>query len=462
MVKIIDKKTRIQLIYSDFLKNNEPNLYKILLDNLSLEDSLAKELGIYEKIKNNLSSWINLSAKEWEVDKNKPFVVDESSKNKDNHCELCNACIIIKYKIKNKKNGKILYIGGDCVKKFKKLKHFSDIVTDADSYNRYNELLKKHGQIIVDILVDDINLLDKTDIILSNTLYEDFYKPQNKLTRLLKKYIKNNIAFNEDDITRQIGVYKFQKSHINNFIKENKNNIIYMPRDVSNDIKSRQPEQYKEIITSIKDNKGKIPQQISSKIKVEKYISKFISAINNKLPKTTNITNVNFGTYIVMIRAFSDKYLFKISSELLLMNYYKNNISNFDTIFLSNIDDIEIYDKNTSDKLKILGESFILKRSFNIYEINYAKIAREYDNDLTGKEFNDLITRISRILDGYTAFKRKNDNKIYLFNNPKLVNIGKKVLLDSHRPFSQKDIIGLSNYSITADKLNEFIINYIK
>ena len=144
------------------------------------------------------------------------------------------------------------------------------------------------------------------------------------------------------------------------------------------------------------------------------------------------------------------------------MNYYKNNISNFDTIFLSNIDDIEIYDKNTSDKLKILGESFILKRSFNIYEINYAKIAREYDNDLTGKEFNDLITRISRILDGYTAFKRKNDNKIYLFNNPKLVNIGKKVLLDSHRPFSQNDIIGLSNYSIIADKLNEFIINYIK
>ena len=315
MVKIIDKKTRNQLIYSDFLKNNEPNLYKILLDNLSLEDNLAKELGIYEKIKNNLSSWINLSAKEWEVDKNKPFVVDESSKNKDNHCELCNACIIIKYKIKNKKNGKILYIGGDCVKKFKKLKHFSDIVTDADSYNRYNELVKKYGQIIVDILVDDANLLEETDIILSDMLYEDFSKPQNKLVRLLKSYIKSNKEFKEDNVAKLIKTYKFQKHHVNEFINKNKNNIIYMPRDIANDIKNNQSEQYKEIIESIMDNSGQIPKPISLKIKVEKYISKFISIINKKLPKTTNITNVNFGTYIVMIRAFSDKYLFKISSE---------------------------------------------------------------------------------------------------------------------------------------------------
>lgn len=462
MVKIIDKKTRNQLIYSDFLKNNEPNLYKILLDKLSLEDSLAKELGIYEKIKNNLSSWINLSAKEWEVDKNKPFVVDESSKNKDNHCELCNACIRIKYKIKNKKNGKILYIGGDCVKKFKKLKHFSDIVTDADSYNRYNELLKKYGQIIVNILVDDANLLEETEIILKDMLYKDFSKPQKKLVKLLKSYIRSNKKFKEDDLAKLIKTYEYQKRHVNEFINKNKNNIIYMPRDIANDIKNNQSKQYEEIIKSIMDNSGQIPQQISSKIKVERYISKFIGMINNKLPKTVNITNVSFGMYIVTIRAFSDNYLFKIGSELLLTNYYKNNIINFDNIFLSNIDDVEIYDKNTFERLKILGESFILRRSFNIYEINYAKIAREYDNDLTGKEFNNLIARISRTLDSYTAFKRKNDNKIYLFNNSNLVNIGKNVLLDFHKTFSQQDIIGLSSYSATADKLNEFMINYIK
>ena len=58
---LIDKSKRNLLIFSNFMKYEEPVLYKILLENKKIDEDTAEKLDISQKIKQNLPAWLNFS-----------------------------------------------------------------------------------------------------------------------------------------------------------------------------------------------------------------------------------------------------------------------------------------------------------------------------------------------------------------------------------------------------------------
>lgn len=60
---LIDKSKRNLLIFSDFMKYEEPALYKILLENNKIDEDTAEKLSIKQIIKQNLPAWLTFQVK---------------------------------------------------------------------------------------------------------------------------------------------------------------------------------------------------------------------------------------------------------------------------------------------------------------------------------------------------------------------------------------------------------------
>ncbi|WP_308629342.1 hypothetical protein [uncultured Enterococcus sp.] len=452
---LIDKSKRNLLIFSDFMKHEEPALYKILLENNKIDEDTAEKLDISQKIKQNLPAWLNFSSQEWISDKSNPILTTDESGNK--HCKLCNQSIKFQYKIKNQKNDMEILIGGNCVNNFKQLDSMIKIIKTEEEYRRYNKLLKYNSDIF-DILMSDSKYLQKTAIILPKGYYDSFDKIQKKINKMLKSYIRKGKKIKKSELDRALVVYNYEQNNLTDFIKKHEPITDYVTRKTANEIENKQNDEYKNIINEVMENNGKLSPFTSIKIKVESHLERMKCQVNNHLPVEVEIVGIFFGTFVLSIQKFNDKYNFKIDSSLLLENFFRKKLQNFDTLFLENRISFEVHDVATREKLAILTESFIVSdNSFRIKEIDYRKIANRYDDDLTSNEFNEVINRIMSILEKYTIFEKKGATHLYIYKNSVLEEYGKELLL-SQLDSTKKKIIKSYEIKMEIKELYDWVI----
>lgn len=455
---LIDKSKRNLLIFSNFMKYEEPALYKILLENNKIDEDTAEKLGIKQIIKQNLPAWLNFSSEEWISDKSNPILTTNESGNK--HCKLCNQPIKFQYKIKNQKNGMEILIGGNCVNNFKQLDSMIKIIKTEAEYRRYNNLLKYKSSIF-DILMSDSKYLQKTAIIPPKGYYNSFDIIQKKINKMLKSYIRKGKKPNRSELDRALSVYNYEQKNLIDFIKKHEQSTDYVTRKTANEIEARQSDEYITIIDEIMENNGKLSPFTSVKIKVESHLERMKYQLNNRLPSEVEIVGVSYGVYVLSIQKFNDKYNFKVDSSLLLEKFFSKKLKQFDTIFLENSDKLDVHDVATSEKLAILSESFIVSGdSFRIKEIDYHKIANMYDDDLSMKEFNEFIDRISPILGKYTIFEKKGDTQVYIYKNSSLQEYGKELLF-SQLDSTMKKIINNYDAKMEIKELYDWAISRV-
>lgn len=453
---LIDKSKRNLLIFSDFMKYEEPSLYKILLENNKIDEDTAEKLDISQRIKQNLPAWLNFSSQEWISDKSNPILTTDESGNK--HCKLCNQPIKFQYKIKNQKNDMEILIGGNCVNNFKQLDSMVKIIKTEEEYKRYNKLLKYNSNIF-DILMSDSKYLQKTEIILPKGYYDSFDKIQTKINKMLKSYIRKGKKIKKSELDRALVVYNYERNNLIDFIKKHKQITDYVTRKTANEIENKQNDDYRKIIDEVMENNGKLSPFTSIKIKVESHLERMKYQVNNQLPVEVEIVGILFGKFVLSIQKFNDKYNFKIDSSLLLENFFRKKLQNFDTLFLKNRISFDAHDVATREKLAILSESFIVSdNSFRIKEIDYRKIADRYDDDLTSKEFNEVINRIMSILEKYTIFEKRGDTHLYIYKNSVLEEQGKNLLF-SQLDTTKKKIIQSYEMKLEIKELYDWVIS---
>lgn len=254
-------------------------------------------------------------------------------------------------------------------------------------------------------------------------------------------------------------VYNYELNNLIDFIKKHEQIIDYVTRKTANEIEEKQNDEYRNIINEVMENNGKLSPFTSVKIKVESHLERMKYQVNNQLPTEVELVGIFFGTYILAIRKFNDKYSFKVDSSLLLEKFFGKKLKQFDTIFLENLSKFDVHDVVTREKLAILSESFVVSdNSFRIKEIDYRKIANKYDSDLTRKEFNEVINRISLVLDRYTIFEKKGDTHLYIYKNSILEDYGKEFLF-SQLDSTKKKIVKAYEMKMEIKELYDWVIS---
>ncbi len=456
---LIDKSKRNLLIFSDFMKYEEPTIYKILLENNKIDEDTAEKLDISQKIKQNLPAWLNFSSEEWIPDKNNPILTTDVSGNK--HCKLCNQPIKFQYKVKNKRNKMEILIGGNCVNNFKQLDSMIKIIKTEKEYIRYNKLLKYNSD-IYDILMTDSKLLQKTEIILPKGYYDSFDKRQKQVKRLLMDYIRRGKSPKKKEIDKLLSLYRYERSNLKHFVKQNNQNTDYVTRKIANEIENNQNDDYKEIINEVMENNGKLSAVISMKIKVVGHLNRIKPLISNQLPKEITLEQTSFGMFILSIKKFNDNYIFKVDSPFLLELFYRKKLRKFDDVFLENLRKFDIFGVRTKEKLLILSESFITSDNlFRLKEIDYRKIVYRYDDDLTVIEFNEVLNKVASVLEKYTIFEKKWDTNLYIYRNTTLEEKGKELLFSQLDRTKQK-IIDSYDKKLEIKELYDWILQAIE
>lgn len=278
---------------------------------------------------------------------------------------------------------------------------------------------------------------------------------------MLKSYIRKGKKPNRSELDRALSVYNYEQKNLIDFIKKHEQSTDYVTRKTANEIEARQSDEYITIIDEIMENNGKLSPFTSVKIKVESHLERMKYQLNNRLPSEVEIVGVSYGVYVLSIQKFNDKYNFKVDSSLLLEKFFSKKLKQFDTIFLENSDKLDVHDVATSEKLAILSESFIVSGdSFRIKEIDYHKIANMYDDDLSMKEFNEFIDRISPILGKYTIFEKKGDTQVYIYKNSSLQEYGKELLF-SQLDSTMKKIINNYDAKMEIKELYDWAISRV-
>ncbi|WP_312498455.1 hypothetical protein [Enterococcus sp.] len=452
---LISLSDRNLLLFSDFVKNTEPEIYKILEENKTISTNFAKQLNIFEKIKQSLPFWIEFSRKEWVSDKQNPRLVAKDGNFKK--CQLCNTANKFQYKIENKSNGNTLLIGGNCVNYFKELRTMKKLISNDEEYNRYQKLLS-YDSYFYDVLVTNTDIINSTEIILPNYYKDSFKKSQKRLTQKLRKYIKHGEEFGEKEIHHLILVYKNEIQKIDEFINKNKNNNDYLSRDMAGRIKKNQKNDFEKILSAVENNGGKISKSTSLLIKIEPYLELIASKIKYRLPKGYDIIGTKFGAFNIEISNENLNYEFEVDSKLIMTEYFKNRIKSIPTFFLNNLNILIINEASTRDKLVQKGQRKMLEvMDGEIYEANIKRIIQVYDNDLTSKEYNETYSKVEAIINRLFIFKKSHEDILYVSPVNDLIPIGKKSLFTD----DEIDSTDLDFRDISIKDFQQFVASQI-
>lgn len=456
---LITLSQRNLLLNSSFIETTEPEIYSILKKNNTISYQIAKEESIIDKIKQNLSLWLDFSSKEWIPDKKNPRLIN-SMDDKKKKCQLCNTKIKFQYKIKNQKNDCVLIIGGNCVDSFKELKTMKKIVSNETEFKRYKQILE-YNPYVYDILVTHIDILDGTKIILPHNYESSFEKVQKKVTKILRSYIKKDTQFNKQELDKLIIIHKNEVKNINKFVNEHIHDRNYLTRERANFIKNNQKEDFSEIINEVKENGGRLLPVTSIKIKIESYLEEMKIEVVKVIPDYFSIEKASYGIYFVSIRKFNDYYKFSVSSQLLLTEYYRKKIKNIDDVYERNAEKFIVHDSDTREKLIILAESFITdNREFRLKEIDYHNIVSRYDNDLNKEEYASAYEKVVKVMNNFTVIEKQGEVKLLIFSNSNLGNHGKNLLI--HQTKNEvASLIESYEMKMYIDELYDFVIKQI-
>ncbi|MGO2891817.1 hypothetical protein [Enterococcus devriesei] len=452
---LISLSDRNLLLFSDFVKNNEPEIFQILKQNKTISTNFAKQLNIFDKIKQSLPFWIEFSRKEWASDKQNPRLVAKDGNFRN--CQLCNTPNKFQYKIENKSNGNTLLIGGDCVNYFKELRTMKKLISNEDEYKRYQKLLS-YDLYFYDVLVTNTDIINSTEIILPSYYKDSFKKVQKRLTQKLRKYIKRGEKFNKEDMDHLVLVYKNEIQQMNDFIKRNKNNDEYLSRDIAGRIKRSQKNDFDDILFEVGENGGKISKSTSVKIKVEPYLEIIAKKMKYRLPNGYNLAGTKFGAFELSIINENVNYEFEVDSRMLMTEFFKDKIKIISKFFLNNLEVLIINEVSTRDKLVQKGQNKVLEEiDGEIYEPSIKKIILVYDNDLNSKEYRETYSKIESIVNRFFIIKSYHENVLYVSPINDLIMIGKKALFSD-------DLIDLSELNfrkITIEDFQRFVASQI-
>lgn len=443
------------LFSSEFVKNTEPDIFKVLEENKTISTNFAKQLDIFEKIKQSLPYWIEFSRKEWISDKQNPRMVAKDGIFKK--CQLCSTPNKFQYKIENKSNGNTLLIGGDCVNYFKELRTMRKLISNDVEYNRYQELLS-YDPYFYDVLVTNTDLINSTEIIMPNYFKDSFKKIQKKITQKLRKYIKRGEEFQKDDMDRLILVYKNEIQKIEEFINNNRHNDEYLPRDMAERIKKNQKNDFEKILANVENNGGKISKSTSLMIKVEPYLEFVAKKMKYRLPKEYNLIGTKFGAFELNIINEGINYEFEVDSKQIMTEYFKNKIKSISTFFSNNLDVLIINEASTRNKLIQKVQSKISEEmDGEIYDANIKKIIQVYDNKLSSKEYSEAYSKVESIINRLLIIKDHHEDILYVTSISDLIPIGKKLLFSD----VTIDSTGLQFRKISVREFQEFVASQI-
>lgn len=421
------------LLNSEALKKVEPDVYSCLKQNKRIYPKQAETFGIVTKINQNLAHWLNLSIKEWEIDRKGTCISGE----KEYHCNLCNQPIQTRYKIINKKNQQSLYIGGNCSNNFKELAFMKRIVKNEDELYRYNKLLDKNEE-FYSLLTDKKDLTEYTEIILPDFYQDSYRKAKKKLVKFMKNYIKNGNSLDEKELFRLHKIYRSEKKIMNKFVQENLGKDNVLSRSVAKSIERVQPKEYKEILKEVEKNRGQISPYTASKIKAPKYLKTMIERINKVLPDHVVLEAARVGTYVFRFKKRAVNYHFKIASRIVISSYYDKTLRNFPKWIEYHWEEIGFADKESKAMVLRLAD-FTLHgvKGVKVVEPNYHKIVNEYFDDLTNSERSGVYEKLSSLGQSYTVLmiRGSQPGEVRIYGQQLLLNLGKRLIcLDSYNP----------------------------
>lgn len=424
---LIDKKQRNLLLFSNFIKNNELEIFELLENNLSISRKLAEDNNFDFKINSNLPTWLNFSRKEWKAHDKNPFLIHESDSIQ--RCELCNSPLKWRYEVYNEFSNKKISIGGECVKQFKQLKGLGKLVTGDEEYKRYNHLINMYPQAL-DVLVKNTDMLDRLKIIIPDYYKVSFKKTEKEITKVLKTYIKKNVKINHNMIEKEFKKYSTELKSIDDFIMNKESNRNYLSRGIVDSIERNQQSDMNFIVSTVEGNNGVISPLLSPKIKVSDYLKLYEKDINTKFNKSNvKISEINHAVYILQAKSNKTSYNFKVSSEYLLAKFHARVSFNFPEKFKEDIDVFEINEAQTRERLYMDGQKYILSDISNdIKDINYRKIISLYDKDLTNEEYNTTYQKVSRILSSLLVVAKVHTKDLEIYSNKEVEELGKSLL----------------------------------
>lgn len=451
---LIDRKQRNLLLFSNFIRNSEEDIFEILQNNLSVSNKLAKENDIENKIKSNLPTWLNFSRKEWKSHDKNPFLINGSDSTQ--RCELCNSPLKWRYEIFNETSNRKLSIGGECVKQFKQLAGLGKLVTTDEEYKRYNELISKYPQTL-DVFLKNIGLLDRTEIVVPIYYQESYKKTEKEITKLLRNYIKRNMKLNNSTVEKTFRKYSTSIESIQKFVDENRGNRNYLSRVIVDSLRRNQISDSSMIISTVEGNNGVIPNQLSPKIKVSDYLKLYEKDINLKFSRSNvSLSEINQSAYVIQVEKNNTKYKFKVDSEYLLTKHHEKMKFIFPENFKNDIDMFDINDTQTKDRLFLNGQKYLLtEKNADLKDINIGRIVSMYDNDLTSEEYSEAQQKVIRIISNLLVLSKSNTKNLEIFVNKDVVNIGKLVL------FHNESSIEYESTNMSEKDFYEYIVSQL-
>lgn len=382
--------------YNEFL-NSRSRMRELFQENrntgLTDKDILLKGFSLQdiEYIKDNKDIWLNLARKQWKH-------INTQKKAKKESCDLCNTKHNLMCYIRNKKNGKIINVGGICVETLGddiSKEHGGLIKNAQEAYNfqKIQETLPK----IRSTAEKWNDYLKTTSLIAPNFLTSEYMSIGRKIKDILRKAIKTT---NNDHYIKElrslVGRGTNIKIKIKNYCESYKDEKYIITRELYEDMKKNQPQQCNKIIEILsKEPVVKVNYQTAHRINSEIFLNQVQQEFNSLL-KTLNIDYVQNGQFYLSFHRIKG-IIFKVSS------------SNF---------------------LQVFGELIFKNIDKNFSEENAVKEIVEYVSFDMGKSKIDVYEQIDKKLTNqYFQYKRYHPETDYKLNGvikQKIEEIGKK------------------------------------
>lgn len=384
MAVIIELAMYRLLQYSDiFDEKSDARIHKLFKQDrktgLSYEDVEAMGFGKddIQFINENKDTWINLARKQWKH-------VKTRKREKKEHCELCNTKHNLMCFVKNKKNGKLLNIGGTCVETFGDdiSKEHSSLIKNASEMHNF-EKIQKTIPTIRSTSEKWNDFLKQTPLIVPVSLSGKYRSIGREINDTFKKAIKTS---NNSQLIKKLGTLLGKggrvKGQINSYCRKYETEKYILSRELYEDMLRNQSSECNRIVElASKESVVKITYQIAHRVRSEIFLKQAMADLNILLRNFQIITLKN-GMFYLSFRKHKD--------------------------ILFNVD--------TSDFLKIFGE-LLFNNSENFSEHSAIQELIEYLNFDVNKSMLDVYSVIdNKLQDGTFKYTRYNPQSDYQLN----------------------------------------------
>lgn len=262
----------------------------------------------------NKDSWLAIARSEWKHTKT-------SHENQTKPCDLCTRAHIVMCYVKNIKNGRIINVGGNCVKLFGdelSRRHLNGAKSEKELLNlgKIQEVIPK----IKSLSANWSRFQDEIFVIPSNRLMNKYLQIGDKIEDTLKRGIKESNNDSEiKELQELIESGNVVKKKIEKFSSENLLVQFILNRPLFEEMKRSQPNDYRKIKDTIVDeHQSRITWGTAHRIKAPSFLEAFKEAFNDN-STSINIMELRSGKYLIKFNELSSLY-FQINTSSFIFN----------------------------------------------------------------------------------------------------------------------------------------------